>query len=169
VVFFIAIVLRARFGLGIEGVLWLVVLYHLIAAPATLAFGHVADRWGQRPALFVMIAILGVALLLLAFGTARATPVVVVTLLGLVYGSIQAVCRSLFALLVEEGKSGEMFGFNAVAGRLSAALGPLLFGAIAAAAGEAAALVSLLAFLAVGAAVLGTLRMPPPAGYARAG
>jgi hypothetical protein len=75
-----------------------------------------------------MIAILGAAILLLAFGTRTATPVVVVTLLGLVYGSIQAVCRSLFALLVGDEKTGEMFGFDAIAGRLSAALGPLLFG-----------------------------------------
>jgi UMF1 family MFS transporter len=161
VLFFIAIIVRARFGLSVEGLLWLALLYHVIAAPATLAFGHAADRWGQRPTLFVMIAILGAAILLLAFGSGAATPAIVVALLGLVYGSIQAVCRSVFAVLVAREKAGEMFGFNAVAGRLSAALGPLLFGAIAAATGsEAAALVSLLAFLAGAAALFSSLRMP---------
>jgi UMF1 family MFS transporter len=99
----------------------------------------------------------------MAFGTGAATPVVVVALLVLVYGSIQAVCRSLFALLVEERHAAEMFGFNAIAGRLSAVLGPLLFGAIAAVTGSQAALVSLLVFLAAGAAVFATLRMPSPA------
>jgi UMF1 family MFS transporter len=159
--FFIAIVLRDRFGLTIEGLLWLTLLYHLVAAPATFTFGHVADRWGQRPAIFAMIAILGVVILLLAFGTGTYTPVVVVGLLALVYGSIQAVCRSLVALLVGREKTGEMFGFNAVAGRLSAALGPVLFGAIAAATGsQAAALVSLLVFLAAAAALFSSLRMP---------
>jgi UMF1 family MFS transporter len=161
VVFFIAIILRARFGLTIEGLLWLALLYHVLAAPATLVFGHAADRWGQRPAIYVMIAILAITLLLLAFGTGSATPVIVVALLALVYGSIQAVCRSLFALLVAREKTAEMFGFNAVAGRLSAALGPLLFGAVAAATGSnAAALVSLLFFLAAGAAMFASLRMP---------
>jgi UMF1 family MFS transporter len=161
VLFFIAIILRARFGLSIEGLLWLALLYHVLALPATLAFGHAADRWGQRPAIFVMITILGVALLLLAFGTGTATPVVVVALLGLVYGSIQAVCRSLFALLVMQEKTGEMFGFNAVAGRLSAALGPLVFGAVSAATGsEAVALVSLLVFLIAAAALFSSLQMP---------
>jgi hypothetical protein len=54
-------------------------------------------------------------------------------------------------------------GFNAVAGRLSAALGPLVFGAMAAASGsQAAALVSLIAFLAAGVGVLSTLRIPAP-------
>ena len=161
VLFFIAIILRARFGLSIEGLLWLALLYHVLALPATLAFGHAADRWGQRPAIFVMITILGVALLLLAFGTGTATPVVVVALLGLVYGSIQAVCRSLFALLVMQEKAGELFGFNAVAGRLSAALGPLVFGAVSAATGsEAVALVSLLVFLVAAAALFSSLQMP---------
>lgn len=163
VLFFIAIVLRARFGFTIEGLLSLALLYHVLALPATLAFGHAADRWGQRPAIFVMMAILAVALLLLAFGTGRATPVVVVALLGLVYGSIQAVCRSLFALLVAREKTGELFGFNAVAGRLSAALGPLLFGAISAATGsESLALISLLVFLAAAAFLFSSLRMPSP-------
>lgn len=164
VLFFIAIIVRARFGLTIEGLLWLALLYHVVAAPATLAFGHAADRWGHRPAIYVMIAILAAALLLLAFGTGRATPVVVVALLALVYGSIQAVCRSLFALLATGDKTGELFGFNAVAGRLSAALGPLVFGAVTAATGsEAAALVSLLVFLAAGAAIMASLRLPAPA------
>jgi UMF1 family MFS transporter len=163
VVFFIAIIMRARFGLSVEGLLGLALLYHLIAAPATFAFGHAADRWGQRPVIYVQVAILGAALLLLAFGTVTGTPVLVVCLLGLVYGSLQAVCRSLLALLIQPEKSGELFGFNAVAGRLSAALGPLAFGAIAAVTGsETAALVSLLAFLIAGAAVLGSLRIPVP-------
>ncbi len=163
ILFFIAIIVRARFGLTIEGLVWLALLYHVLAAPATLAFGHAADRWGQRPTIYVLIAILGAALLLLAFGTWTVTPVVVVALLGLVYGSVQAVCRSLFALLVAREKAGELFGFNAIAGRLSAALGPLVFGAIAAATGsEAAALVSLLVFLVAAAAVFGSLRVPAP-------
>jgi UMF1 family MFS transporter len=161
IVFFIAIVMRARFGLSVEGLLGLALLYHVIAAPATLAFGHAADRWGPRAVIYVQVAILGAALLLLAFGTGNATPVLVICLLGLVYGSLQAVCRSLFVLLVEREKSGELFGFNAVAGRLSAALGPLAFGAIAAVTGsETASLVSLLAFLIAGAVVLSSLRIP---------
>jgi len=163
IVFFIAIIFRVRFGLGIEGLLWLALLYHVLASPATLAFGHAADRWGPRPVIYVQVAILGAALLLLAFGTSKIASLVVVVLLGLVYGSLQAVCRSLFALLVPANQAAEMFGFNAIAGRLSAALGPLVFGAVAAASGsETAALVSLLAFLGAGAAVLGALRMQSP-------
>lgn len=162
-VFFIAIIARARFGLSINGLLWLALLYHVLASPATLAFGHAADRWGPRPVIYVQVVILGAALLLLAFGTSKIAPVVVVILLGLVYGSVQAVCRALFALLVPANQAAELFGFNAIAGRLSAALGPLVFGAIAVITGsETVALASLLAFLLAGAAVLGSLHVPSP-------
>lgn len=48
-----------------------------------------------------------------------------------------------------------------LASQLSAAFGPLVFGAVAAATGsDAAALVSLLAFLLAGAAMFASLRMP---------
>ncbi len=163
ILFFIAILLRARFGLDVQALLVLALLYHVLAAPATLVFGHAADRWGPRPVICVQVAILGAAILVLAFGTGTYAPVVVIVLLGLVYGSLQAVCRSLLALLVQPEKAAELFGFNAVAGRLSAALGPLVFGAVAAASGsETAALVSLLAFLIAGVVVLSSLRIPAP-------
>lgn len=163
-VVFVAIILRERFGLTIEGLLWLALLYHAIAAPATIAFGHGADRWGSRRTMFAMVAILATAVVLLAIGTAPSTPLWVVALLGLVYGSIQAVSRSWFAQLAAAEKSAELFGFNAVAGRLSAALGPLAFSAVAGATGsESAAVLSLLVFLAAGVAVLSTLHEPAPA------
>ena len=105
-----------------------------------------------------MVAILAAAVVLLALGTARTTPVAVVALLGLVYGSIQAVSRSWLSQLATPGKAAELFGFNAAAGRLSAALGPLAFSAVATATGsDSAAILSLLAFLAVGVAILSTL------------
>jgi UMF1 family MFS transporter len=163
ILFFIAIIMRTRFGLSVEGMLSLALLYHVLAAAATFVFGHAADRWGQRPVICVQVAVLGVAILVLAFATGTAAAIAVIVLLGLVYGSLQAVCRSLLALLVQPDKSAELFGFNAVAGRLSAALGPLVFGGVAAASGsETAALVSLLAFLLAGVAVLSSLRIPAP-------
>jgi len=164
ILFFVVIVLRERFGLSVEGLLWLALLYHVLALPSTLAFGHAADRWGHRCALYVMLAVLAAAVLLLALGSAPITPVLVVFLLGTVYGSIQAVSRSLLARLVPPERAAQMFGFNALAGRLSAALGPLLFGAVVALTdSQRVALLSVLAFLAAGAAVLAKVRMPGPA------
>ena len=134
--FFIAIVLSARFCLAVEGLLWLALLYHLIAIPSTVLFGMLADRWGPKPTVLAMCAALSAAVLLLAFGHADWVPVTAVALLGLVFASIQSVFRSLYGSLVPVEQAAEMFGFNAVAGRLSAALGPLIFGVAATAFGS---------------------------------
>jgi len=153
--FFIAIVLSSRFGLAVDGLLWLALLYHLIAIPSTVACGALADRWGPKPTVIVMCATLAVAILLLAFGRADWVPAAAVVLLGLVFASIQAVFRSLLSSLVPPAQAAELFGFNAVAGRLSAALGPLVFGAAAAAFGSNAwALCLLFLPLAAGAWLL---------------
>ena len=159
--FFIAIVLTARFGLAVEGLLWLSLLFHVIAIPSTLLFGMLADRWGQRRTVVTLSAGLAGAIVLLAFGRADWAPVAAVVLLGLVYASIQAVFRSLYASLVPTGKAAELFGFNAVAGRLSAALGPLVFGAAAAAFGSPTwALCLLLLPLAAGVGLLLSAVLP---------
>ena len=134
--FFVAIVLSNRFGLTVEGLLGLSLLYHLIAIPSTLAFGALADHWGAKPTVLLMCAKLAAAILLLAVGRGVWVPAAAVGLLGLVMASTQAVFRSLYASQVRPAQAAELFGFNAVAGRLSAALGPLVFGFAAAALGS---------------------------------
>jgi UMF1 family MFS transporter len=159
--FFIAIVLSTRFGLAVEGLLWLSLLYHLIAIPSTVLLGTLADRWGPKPTVLVMCCALSAAILLLAFGRAEWVPVAAVALLGLVFASIQAVFRSLYASVVPPERAAELFGFNAVAGRLSAALGPLIFGVAAAAFGSSAwALCLLFLPLAAGAWLLAAANLP---------
>ena len=159
--FFVVIIFEARYGLDLSGLLWLALLFHLVATPSTYFFGHFADRWDIRKAIYVQIAILCAALLLLASAGGDYPPVLIVILLGLVFGSLQAVCRSFFAGLIPADRAAEFFGFNAVAGRLSAALGPLTFSAIAAATGsQQAAVLSLIAFLVLGALVLSGVPIP---------
>lgn len=148
--FFIAIVLSTRFSLAVEGLLWLALLYHVIAIPSTVAFGALADRWGPKPTVLVMCVALSGAILLLAFGHADWVPVAAVVLLGLVFASIQAVFRSLYASMVPPAQAAELFGFNAVAGRLSAAVGPLIFG-VAAALFDSSAVALCLLFLPLAA------------------
>ncbi|HPE00429.1 MAG TPA: MFS transporter [Burkholderiaceae bacterium] len=153
--FFIAIVLSARFGLSVAGLLWLGLLFHAIALPSTVACGVLADRWGQRRALVLMSGVLALAILLLAFGHGTWVPAVAAVLLGLIFGALQAVFRSLYASLVPPRQAAELFGFNAVAGRLSAAIGPLIFGAASSMLGGPTwALCLLLVPLAAGALLL---------------
>jgi MFS transporter, UMF1 family len=152
--FFSGILLRERFALEVRDLLWLSLLFHVVALPSTLLAGVVADRIGAARALAAMCALLGAAVLLLALGSASWTPAAAAVLLGLVFASLQAVFRALYAAHVPTAQIAELFGFNAVAGRLSAALGPLLFGTAAALLGASGALLLLLLPLAAGALVL---------------
>jgi UMF1 family MFS transporter len=152
---------RVNFGASVERLLLLLLAYHVIALPATLAFGFLADRWTHRKAIALSLSIWIGALGLMVLGRGWWVPATVVFLLAVVLGSTQAMLRSLLARMTPIERSGEFFGLNTFAGRLSAALGPLLYGVVATVTGnERAALLSVLAFIVAGAGVLSRVRLP---------
>jgi UMF1 family MFS transporter len=164
IAFFAGIYFRDQFGLGLAELLRLALLYQVLAIPGTLAFGRFADRVSLHTAIYASLAVWIVAVLLMAFGAAAWVPYAVVVLFAMVFGSTQALMRGAFAVLVPRGRDAEFFGFNALAGRLSAAAGPLLYGVVSAATGSSrAALLSVLLFLLGGALVLATVRIEEPA------
>jgi MFS-type transporter involved in bile tolerance (Atg22 family) len=55
----------------------------------------------------------------------------IIVLLSIVNGATQAVLRSMIAQAVPRGQAAEFFGFNAFVGTISAAIGPILYGALA--------------------------------------
>jgi UMF1 family MFS transporter len=66
----------------------------------------------------------------------------------------------MFARLFPSDRAGEYFGFHALAGRASSALGPLLFGVVATLAGsQRVAMASLALFLAIGGWLLLSVRL----------
>ncbi len=164
IAFFAGIFLREQFGLGLTDLLKLLLLYQVVAIPATLVFGRLADRVSPHTAVYSSLLVWTLAVCLMAFGSGAYVPIVVVVLLATVFGSTQAVMRGVYALLIPPAQAGEFFGFNALAGRLSAAMGPLLYGIVSAVTGSAqAAILSVLVFLAAGALVLATVRIEQPA------
>ncbi|NJD25514.1 MAG: MFS transporter [Betaproteobacteria bacterium] len=160
VVYFTGIFLRDTFGLSVQEVLWYSLAFQLVAIPATLVFGWLGDRWGQQRALLLSLAIWAIVLLLMAFASGAWAPLAIVGCLGLVLGSTQSLCRSLFVRLFPSDRAGEYFGFHALAGRASSALGPLLFGVVALLTGsQRVAMASLALFLAVGGWLLLSVRI----------
>ncbi|MGR9088421.1 MAG: MFS transporter, partial [Gammaproteobacteria bacterium] len=164
VMFFTGIYLRDIFGLSVFNLLWLGLVYHTIALPATALFGILAHRTTARLALTVTLGFWIAAIGVMAYGHGLPAAVLIVALLATVMGSTQALLRGMYTRLVPPGQAAEFFGFNAFAGRLSAALGPVLFGALSAATGTPkAGLLSLLLFLVAGAIVLAGVREPESA------
>lgn len=164
IAFFSSIYFRDQFGLDLSDLLMLMLLFQVLAIPATLAFGRFADRVSLHNAIYASLSIWILAVLLMAFGDAAWVPYGVIVLFAMVFGSTQALLRGAFAVLVPPSQAGEFFGFNALAGRLSAAAGPLLYGMVSAATGSSrTALLCVLLFLIGGALVLATVRIAEPA------
>ncbi len=152
---------RICFGASVEQLLFLILIYHALSLPATLAFGILADRWTHRRAIALSLSIWVAALAVMGFGEGARVPTVAVVLFSLVYGSTNAMLRSLLSHMVPTERAAEFFGFNTLAGRLSAAFGPLLFGIIATASGsQRMALASILVFIVGGGVLLAMVRIP---------
>lgn len=155
VIYFTAIFLKANFGLGMQEVLILSLAFQVIAIPSTIFFGWLGDRWSQCGTVYLTLIIWIVVLGLMGFAEGEQAPLAIVITLGLVLGSTQSLLRSMYARMVPPDQSGEYFGFHALAGRASSALGPLLFGLVSAMAGsQRMAMLSLGLFLLAGAMLL---------------
>lgn len=169
VIFFTAVMMKTTFGLEVQEVLVLSLAFQAIAIPSTVFFGWLGGRWTQRGAIYVTLALWMVTLGLMALAQGRPGALMIVVSLGLVLGSTQSLFRSLFALMVPLDRASEYFGFHALAGRASSALGPFLFGAISVATGsQRLAMASLAVFFVTGGVVLATVRIPRPGGQGEA-
>ncbi len=130
-------------------------MFQLIAIPSTIFFGWLGDRWSQRGTVYLTLMIWIVVLALMGIAEGEHAPLAIVITLGLVLGSTQSLLRSMYAQMVPPDQSGEYFGFHALAGRASSALGPLIFGLVSVMAGsQRVAMMSLGLFLLAGGILL---------------
>ena len=113
------------------------VLTNLSAAVGALVFGLIQDRWGNlktyRLTLLVwLVAVVGIhqtTTVSEATGLAAEHVYLVVgSIAGLCLGSTQSAGRTVVAVLSPPSKTGEMFGFWGMAGKLAAAVGLLGLG-----------------------------------------
>jgi UMF1 family MFS transporter len=159
--FFIGIFFKTNFGLTVEEILRLILLFYAVAVPATAVFGWLGRMWSERGALNITLAIWVCLFAILAFGTGPRVPLAAALIGGLVIGSSQALCRSIYARMIPPERSAEFFGFNALVGRASAVLGPITFGLVSAATGsQRPAMASLSIFIVLGGLALATVRIP---------
>ena len=155
VLYFTAIFLKATFGLSMQEILILSLVFQLVAIPSTIFFGWLGDRWSQIGAVNVTLMIWVLVLALMGLADGEHAPLFIAITLGLVLGSTQSLLRSMYSQIVPLDRTGEYFGFHALAGRASSAFGPLLFGAVSAVTGnQRIAMMSLGVFLLAGAILL---------------
>jgi UMF1 family MFS transporter len=149
------------FGLSAAQVLLFGIGLNVSAGLGAAGFALIEDRIGQRATILVCL------LALIALGA----PLLVIhdrTLfwglgiaLGTFVGPAQAAGRSLMARLAPRGAEAGYFGLLALSGRVTGFAGPLALGAAMAVFGsQRAGMAVIVAFLAAGAVVLATVRLP---------
>ena len=118
-------------GLSATSMIQALLLTQFIGFPATLVFGHYADKFGYKYSLsFAIIVYIFVVLFSAQMDTALEF-YLVASVVGLVQGGVQAISRSFFSTLIPENKAAEFFGFYNFIGKSSVFLGPFMVSGIA--------------------------------------
>jgi UMF1 family MFS transporter len=147
-------------GIGQGSLIAAILLVQFVGIPFSFLFGMMAGRIGAKRALFLgLLTYTGISVLGYFMKTA-AHFFVLAGLVGMVQGGTQALSRSVFASMVPQHKSGEFFGFFSVFEKFAGIFGPLIFaGTIAATGSSRNAILSVIAFFAVGALLLSRVNL----------
>ena len=145
-------------GIGQSALIGAILVVQFVGIHCSFLFGMVAGRIGAKRALFLGL-LAYTAISVLGYYMRTATHFYVLAgLVGVVQGGTQALSRSLFASMIPPHKSGEFFGFFSVFEKFAGIFGPLIFaGTIAATGSSRNAILSVIGFFAVGAAILATV------------
>jgi UMF1 family MFS transporter len=145
-----------------------VLVVQFVGIPFAFLFGMLAGRIGAKQALFLGLAAYA-AISVIGYFMRTATHFVILAgLVGMVQGGTQALSRSLFASLIPAHKSGEFFGFYSVFEKFANIGGPLVFAATIAISGSSrTAILSVILFFVVGAAILSLVNVEEGRRHAR--
>jgi MFS transporter, UMF1 family len=132
-----------------------VLIVQFVGIPFAFLFGMLADRIGAKKSVFLGLLLYTLISIIGYFMKTARDFYILAFLVGMVQGGTQALSRSLFASLIPAHKSGEFFGFYSVFEKFASIFGPLLFSITIATTGSSRnAILGVIIFFAVGAAIL---------------
>ncbi|MBC9180136.1 MFS transporter [Pseudoroseomonas ludipueritiae] len=158
-----AIYAAGVFGMAFEEILLFGIALNVTAGLGAAGFGLLEDRLGSRRTILVAlgaIVAIGLGLVLV-----QSKPVfwALAMVLGLFMGPAQSASRSFMARLAPPAEVSAYFGLFALSGRITGFLGPAALAAVTAMTGsQRLGMSTVLVFLALGAAILATVRSPVP-------
>ena len=142
-------------GIRRESLIAAILIVQFVGIPATLLFGLLAGKIGAKRSIFLGLLVYCGISIFGYFMTSATHFYIIAFMVGLVQGGTQALGRSLFSTLIPRYKSGEFFGFYSVFNKFAGIFGPLLFaGTIGATGSSRNAILSVIIFFFIGAAVL---------------
>ena len=127
---FVPIYANTTLKMSISEITILLVIVQLIGFPSALFFGLLSDRKGAKKILLFTLTIWSLIVILGALAQSKLLFYFVAILVGIVIGSSQAIARSWFSKIIPTEKRSEFFGFNGFASKISATLGPVIFGTV---------------------------------------
>ena len=129
-VIYLASTFALNLGLETSSIIQALILVQLVAFPATLIWGYVANRFGDKLVLYITISSY---IFIVIYSTTLSSALefyLLAAWVGCVQGGIQGSSRGYFGKLIPKEKAGEFFGLYNVMGRAGAILGPLLVGSL---------------------------------------
>ncbi len=149
------------FGMSFDEILLFAIALNVSSGLGAIAFAWLDDWFGAKPTILAALTgmtLLGAAIL---FVDSKLAFTALAVGLGLFFGPAQASSRSLMSRLAPPESRAEFFGLFALAGRITAFLGPALVGWVTFAAGsQRAGMATILPFFVIGGLLLLFVKEP---------
>jgi UMF1 family MFS transporter len=129
-VIYLASTFALNLGLETSSIIQALILVQFVAFPATLLWGYVANKYGDKLVLYITIVSY---VCIIIYSTTLSSALefyLLAAWVGFVQGGIQGSSRGMFGKLIPKEKAGEFFGLYNVMGRAGAILGPLMVGTL---------------------------------------
>ena len=149
------------FGMTLNEVLLFGIALNVTAGLGAFGFAFLDDRIGSKPTILIAICGLFVAGTVALLAEEKSTFWMVALVIGIFVGPAQSASRTLMARLAPPEQRTEMFGIYALTGKVTAFIGPFLFGtATAWFESQRAGMATILVMFIVGGILLLRVREP---------
>ncbi|WDH97957.1 MFS transporter [Paenibacillus urinalis] len=146
-----AAIYGAEIGIGTTHLITALLITQFVGVPFTFLFGKLAGKFGAKRSLYLSLWFYVIIVIFGFFMESALHFYILAFMVGMVQGGSQSLARSIYSRLVPAHKTSEFFGFMSLSGKVSAALGPAVFGFTAAVTGTSRlAILSVLIFFALG-------------------
>jgi UMF1 family MFS transporter len=142
-------------GLRQGSLITAILLVQFVGIPFSFLFGMLADSIGAKTSVFISLAVYAIITVMGYYMKTERDFYLLAMMVAAVQGGSQALSRSMFASMIPRDRSSEFFGFFSIFEKFVAIAGPAIFGLTSAFAGSTrSAILSVLVFFVIGAAVL---------------
>lgn len=147
-------------GIATNDLIIALLITQFVGIPFTFIFGKIALRLGSKKSLYISLSVYVLVVFFGYFMTSALHFYILAFIVGMVQGGSQAIARSIYSKLIPAGRTSEFFGFLSLSDKVSASLGPALFGIVSLITHSTRlAILSILVFFVVGVILLTTVNL----------